>query len=92
MVWKFRRVVQAVGSITSKPYVTFILVYAVLFVIAFTTVANFGTLARERAMLLPLFFMLIAFLPEPKPSRRNAPASNSSLAPARDGLPKPQTI
>jgi hypothetical protein len=92
MVWKFRRIVQAVGSITSKPYVTFILVYTVLFVIAFTTVANFGTLARERAMLLPLFFMLIAFLPEPKPSRRNAPASNSSLAPARDGLPKPQTI
>jgi hypothetical protein len=91
MLWKIRRIGQAVRSISSNPYVTFILVYTVLFVIAFTTVANFGTLARERAMLLPFLLMLIAFLPAPKPRSPGATAANGRPATDRGPLAGPAT-
>ena len=72
IIWKIRRLGQAMLALPTNPYVTFILVYTVLFIIAFTTVANFGTLVRERAMLLPLFMMLLAFLPLPKRRQEKA--------------------
>ena len=37
-----------------------------VFIPAFSFISNFGTLARERAMLLPFILMLIAFKPPPK--------------------------
>lgn len=92
VLWKIRRVLQALGSITSKPYVSFILVYTMLFVVAFTTVANFGTLARERAMLLPFLLMLVAFLPDPRPSRQEALADTRRPVVANHVLARPQTI
>jgi hypothetical protein len=45
--------------------------YTGLFIIAFSGLANFGLLARQRVQLLPLFFVLLAVPPqkdeEPEP-------------------------
>jgi hypothetical protein len=53
------------------PYLLFCGAYVAMFIPLFTTIGNFGTLARERAMLLPLFFAILAFRPAPqtKPER-----------------------
>jgi hypothetical protein len=55
-----RPILRAVRSFRRLPYVTFIVVYAVLFVLVFSSIANFGILARERTQLLPFFLVLLA--------------------------------
>jgi hypothetical protein len=78
LVARRRAVLHAVRHLRQRPYVAFILVYLVLFVFAFSSIANFGILARERTQLLPFFLVLLA-LPAPKPRRR------PTAAPTRDG-------
>ena len=56
-----------------RPYVTFSLIYLLLFVYAFSSFGNFGILARERVQVLPFLFVLAA-LPRARVARR-APAS-----------------
>ena len=85
ILWKIKRIWQAIRAVASNPYVPFILAYTALFVVAFTTVANFGTLARERAMLLPLFFMLVAFLPGPAPDAQKVNAAEKVTEAANNG-------
>ena len=49
---------------------TFALVYVGVFIFVFAAIANFGILARERSMLIPMVFVLLALpktLPAPKP-------------------------
>ena len=43
-----------------RPYVAFVAVYSLLFVFAFSSIANFGILARERTQVLPFFLVLLA--------------------------------
>jgi hypothetical protein len=40
--------------------VAYVFVYTVLFVVAFSSVANFGLLARQRLQLTPLFLVLLS--------------------------------
>jgi hypothetical protein len=40
--------------------VAFVVVYSLLFVFAFSSIANFGILARERTQVLPFFLVLLA--------------------------------
>jgi hypothetical protein len=61
-----RAVWAAVRHPRRRPYMAFVLVYLVLFVFAFSTIANFGILARERTQLLPFFLVLLVI-----PARRN---------------------
>lgn len=75
-VWRARSLGRALAGIRSSPFVIFILVYVILLSVALMTVANFGTLARERAMLLPLVFMLIAFQ---GPEKKAKPASSGPV-------------
>jgi hypothetical protein len=70
-----RAIWQAVRHLRRYPYVAFILVYSVLFVVAFSSIANFGILARERVQLLPFFLVLLA-VPAPRPRSPSAAASN----------------
>jgi hypothetical protein len=63
-----RSVWQAIRHPRRRPYVAFVVVYMTVFVVAFSTVANFGILARERTQLLPFFMVLLAI-----PARRRAP-------------------
>ena len=55
-----RAIWQAVRHLRRRPYMAFVLVYSVLFIVAFSSIANFGILARERTQLLPFFFVLLA--------------------------------
>jgi hypothetical protein len=59
------------------PYVTFVVVYGVLFVIAFSSFGNFGILARERCQLLPFFLVLLA-VPGVRSRRARGPATPTS--------------
>jgi hypothetical protein len=47
------------------PYVGFLLVYSIIFSIAFgASISNFGILARQRIMMMPLIFMVICAQPK----------------------------
>jgi hypothetical protein len=72
-----RAIWQAVRHLRRYPYVAFILVYSTLFVVAFSSISNFGILARERTQLLPFFLVLLAV-----PATRARPAATP--APTRD--------
>ncbi len=56
----------AVGSLRRQPYVVFCLVFSVLFIVAYSSFANFGLLARQRVQLYPLFLVLISIPPVTK--------------------------
>jgi hypothetical protein len=75
-----RAVWQAVRHPRRRPYVAFILVYLVLFVFAFSTIANFGILARERTQLLPFFLVLLVI-----PAGRRAGSTRPATAAVEDG-------
>ena len=55
------------GSFLRSPYDRFAVVYTVGFIIAFSALANFGILARQRAQLWPIVLVLYA-LPVKKPA------------------------
>ena len=63
VLWQLKNLGRAILSSRSNTYLLFILVYIIAFIFLFTNVQNFGTLARERTMMLPFFFMLIAYVP-----------------------------
>lgn len=54
------RIGQAPSLLRDRPYVVLALIYIAAFVIAFSSLGNFGLLVRERIMVLPLLFVLLA--------------------------------
>jgi hypothetical protein len=72
-VARSRLIVRAVRSFRRLPYVTFVTVYCVLFVVAFASIANFGIIARERTQLLPFFLVLLAVPGVATRRRRSTP-------------------
>jgi hypothetical protein len=71
-----RAVWGAIRHPRRRPYIAFVLVYLALFVFAFSTIANFGILARERTQLLPFFLVLLAI----PVARRNGAAHRPAVA------------
>jgi hypothetical protein len=61
---RFRWGLAALRSVRRQPYVAFAAGYAGLFVLAFSSFANFGLLARERVQLFPLFVLLLSIPPK----------------------------
>ncbi|HEX2375354.1 MAG TPA: hypothetical protein VHO93_15345, partial [Actinomycetota bacterium] len=61
-----------------RPYVAFVAVYSLLFVFAFSTISNFGILARERTQVLPFFLVLLAI-----PALRRGPEPAAPPSPER---------
>jgi len=57
---RLKRIVAAIRSSRRQPYVMVAIVFTCLFVIAFSSFANFGLLVRERTQLLPLLFILLS--------------------------------
>jgi len=55
--------IAAFRSWRRQPYVVFALAYVGMFVVAFSTVANFGLLARQRVQLLPVYLVLFSIPP-----------------------------
>jgi hypothetical protein len=77
MTWRRRAALRRLPRLLRRePYLVFVVTYAALFVFAFSSFANLGTLARERVQLLPVLLVLL-FLPEPpaKSTSRTRPSS-----------------
>jgi hypothetical protein len=70
-----RAIWQAVRHLRRRPYVALVLIYSALFIVAFSSIANFGILARERVQLLPFFLVLLA-VPAPRPRPPRAPVTS----------------
>jgi hypothetical protein len=70
-------IVGALRSFRKIPYVAFAFAFTGLFVIAFSSVANFGLLARERVQLLPLYLILLCVGTIGDPEVENAEASDA---------------
>jgi hypothetical protein len=66
-LWRLPWAIAALRSMRRQPYVVFAAAYAGLFILAFSSFANFGLLARERVQLFPLFLVFLSI-----PSRRKA--------------------
>ncbi len=65
-----RRLVRLPRETVRRPYVAFALVYTCAFIYAFSSIANFGLLARQRAQLLPIAFVMLCI---PRPRRAHGP-------------------
>lgn len=65
------RIRQLPRVMRSHPYVVFAVVYSVAFIIAFAGFGNFGILARQRTLMIPLFAVLLC-LPATSASVRAA--------------------
>ena len=84
-----RSIWQAIRHPRRRPYVVFVGVYMAGFIFAFSTIANFGILARERTQLLPFFLVLLAMpvrrrpasaRPVPVPDEERRADANRQLA------------
>lgn len=64
LVASWRRFRELPRILRQSPYVTFVIVYALLFVWAFSSFGNFGILARQRVLVMPLFLVLAALPPD----------------------------
>ena len=54
------RIARLPHEMRANPYVTFAVVYSLTFILAFSGFANFGILARQRTLMLPLVLVICA--------------------------------
>ena len=47
----------------AEPYVTYAVVYLLIFFFAFGTMSNFGILSRQRSQAMPFVFVLLSLYP-----------------------------
>ena len=62
-IFRFRWFASALKNLRRRPYLGYALVYCVLFIVAFSGIANLGILVRERVQLLPFFLVFLSFPP-----------------------------
>ncbi len=72
-LWRIKSLGKALASSISNAYVRFILIYVIAFIVAYSSVQNFGTLIRWRTMMLPFFFILLAYAPSVARGRQEVP-------------------
>jgi uncharacterized membrane protein len=65
-VLRWRWVLAAVRSFRRQAYVGFALAYTAVFILAYSSIANLGILARQRVQLLPLFLVILCIPPRRK--------------------------
>jgi hypothetical protein len=70
----WRRLVGAFKVLRSEPYVMFAIAYLLMFGYAFSAIANFGILTRERVQALPFLFVPLSMPKWYKPARDTRPA------------------
>lgn len=71
IVTSWSRLRQLPRALLREPYVMYAMSGMLLFCFLFSYVANFGILARQRTQILPLLFVLIAFIPKPERKGRS---------------------
>ena len=63
-LWRWRWILAAIASVRRQPYVAMAITYIGLFVFGFSSIANFGIIARQRVQVLPFLFVLLAIPPK----------------------------
>jgi hypothetical protein len=71
-LFRIRWLVAAVRSIRRAPYVAFCIAYTALFIFAFSGIANFGILVRQRVQLWPFLLVLLCIPPPSRNGHRGA--------------------
>jgi len=61
--FSWQRLLSVVTLWRRRGYVTFAAVFVMLFVWAFSAISNFGILVRQRSLMLPFLFVLLALPP-----------------------------
>src|SRR5262245_13035083 len=70
-IFRFGWFVSALRNLRRRPYLAYALVYCVLFIVAFSSIANLGIVVRERVQLLPFFLVFLSVPPsafDPRPT------------------------
>jgi hypothetical protein len=60
---RWRSIVAAVRGMRRTPYLAFALAYIGMFIVGYSSISNFGLLARQRVQLYPLFLVLLCLTP-----------------------------
>lgn len=71
--FSLRRLAKAPLELLRMPYLALAMVYTFAFVYAFSSIVNFGILARQRSQLLPMLFVVLC-LPRERPVSANPTA------------------
>jgi hypothetical protein len=82
-VVRVRWVLSAVRSVFRQPYVALAIVFIVAFVIAYSSISNFGILARQRTQVLPFLLVLLAVPPKRQADEPVLPAQDPVAVPLR---------
>jgi hypothetical protein len=80
IVASFRRLARLPSAALRSPFVLAALVYLMAFTYAFSSINNFGILARQRVQALPFVFVLLCLPPRPKRSRPGRDVKVTSIA------------
>lgn len=76
-----RRLARVPKEVFRSPYVAFTLAYTFAFIYAFSSLGNFGILARERSMLLPALFVALCVPRVVQPAVDESPEASLGEAP-----------
>ncbi|MCO5311823.1 MAG: hypothetical protein M9952_02665 [Microthrixaceae bacterium] len=92
-----RRLLAWLQELPKNPYLVFCAVYALVFIVLFSYIGNFGILARQRTQMLPLVLVAFAMHPKPKVSRRSLLRERSERRQAEsqepmDALSEPNNV
>jgi hypothetical protein len=68
---RWRWILAALRSIRRQPYVAFMAAFAFGSILALSSIANFGILARERVLLLPAYLVFLSIPPPASPASRD---------------------
>jgi hypothetical protein len=85
----WRRLLTVPRHLREWPYMTYAIVYLLIFFFAFGTMSNFGILARQRSQALPFVFVLLALpaVARARRSRSRAPTARRRGTGARASAP-----
>ena len=88
IIKRFPSVRTAFRRARGTPFLLYCIILLILFAATFSSFANFGLLVRQRSLVMPALFVLVAVNPVILPSRRqraspdtDAPATTSALPP-----------
>lgn len=86
-IWNLPRLARLPATILARPYIGFAFLYLLVFGFAFSSISNFGILARQRTQLFPIAVIVLAVPLEPRIIARSARRTSGPLD--RSALPAP---
>ena len=60
LTWRLKNIASNLLNLLRNPYLMYVIVFMVLNVVALSTVSNFGLLSRQRVIIFPFLFVLLA--------------------------------